>query len=94
MFFTQQIIFHKNTKMSPFRDHFICRLHYIFYTSHIGKEAWVLMEKSKVGTPMHGFTDNYIRVEMDHDDQLDNQLIRVRMGGFNEEGTALKGVLV
>jgi len=25
---------------------------------------------------------------------LDNQLIRVRMGGFNEEGTALKGVLV
>ena len=65
-----------------------------FYTSHIGKEAWVLMEKSKVGTPMHGFTDNYIRVEMDHDDQLDNQLIRVRMGGFNEEGTALKGVLV
>ena len=41
-----------------------------------------------------GFTDNYIRVEMDHDDQLDNQLIRVRMGGFNEEGTALKGVLV
>ena len=34
------------------------------------------------------------RVEMDHDDQLDNQLIRVRMGGFNEEGTALKGVLV
>ena len=27
-------------------------------------------------------------------DQLDNQLIRVRMGGFNEEGTALKGVLV
>ena len=53
-----------------------------------------VMEKSKVGTPMHGFTDNYIRVEMDHDDQLDNQLIRVRMGGFNEEGTALKGVLV
>ena len=25
---------------------------------------------------------------------VDNQLIRVRMGGFNEEGTALKGVLV
>ena len=52
------------------------------------------MEKSKAGTPMYGFTDNYIRVEMDHDDQLDNQLIRVRMGGFNEEGTALKGVLI
>ena len=65
-----------------------------FYTSHIGKEAWVLMEKSKAGTPMHGFTDNYIRVELDHDDQLDNRLVRVRMGEFNEEGTALKGFLV
>lgn len=65
-----------------------------FYTSHIGKEAWVLMEKSKAGTPMHGFTDNYIRVELDHDDQLDNRLVRVRMGEFNEEGTALKGILV
>ena len=31
-----------------------------FYTSHIGREAWVLMEKSKAGTPMHGFTDNYM----------------------------------
>ena len=43
---------------------------------------------------MHGFTDNYIRVELDHDDQLDNRLVRVRMGEFNEEGTALKGIIV
>ena len=52
------------------------------------------MEKSKAGTPLHGFTDNYIRVELDHDDQLDNRLVRVRMGEFNEEGTALKGIIV
>ena len=36
-----------------------------FYASHIGKEAVVLMEKAKPGTPMHGFTDNYVRVEVD-----------------------------
>lgn len=65
-----------------------------FYARHIGKEAVVLMEKSKAGVPMHGFTDNYIRVELPHDDSLDNQLVRVRLGEFNEEGTALKGTIL
>lgn len=65
-----------------------------FYARHIGKEAVVLMEKSKAGVPMHGFTDNYIRVELPHDDSLDNQLVCVRLGEFNEEGTALKGTIL
>lgn len=65
-----------------------------FYARHIGQEANVLMEKSKAGMPMHGFTENYIRVELEHDDSLDNHLIQVRMGEFNEDGTALKGELV
>ena len=65
-----------------------------FYASHIGQEAVVLMEKSKVGTPMHGFTDNYLRVELPYDLSLDNQLVRVRMGDFNEDGTALLGTIL
>ena len=65
-----------------------------FYASHIGREAVVLMEKSKAGTPMHGFTDNYIRVELPHDNSLDNQLVRVRLGEFNEDGTALMGMIL
>ena len=65
-----------------------------FYASHIGREAVVLMEKSKPGTPMHGFTDNYIRVELPHDNSLDNQLVRVRLGEFNEDGTALMGMIL
>ena len=65
-----------------------------FYKAHIGRESVVLMEKSKAGTPMHGFTDNYVRVELPHDNSLDNQLLRVRMGGFNEDGTALMGELL
>ena len=65
-----------------------------FYARHIGQEAKVLMEKSKAGMPMHGFTENYIRVELEHDDSLDNHLVQVRMGEFNEDGTALKGELV
>lgn len=65
-----------------------------FYASHIGKEAVVLMEKSKPGTPMHGFTDNYVRVELPYDLSLDNRLVRVRMGDFNEDGTALLGTQI
>lgn len=65
-----------------------------FYARHIGREATVLMEKSKAGTPMHGFTDNYIRVELEHDDALDNHLVRVRLGEFNEDGTSLKGTIL
>ena len=65
-----------------------------FYESHIGKEAVVLMEKSKSGTPMHGFTDNYVRVELPYDLSLDNKLVRVRMGEFNEDGTSLKGEII
>lgn len=65
-----------------------------FYARHIGQEAKVLMEKSKAGMPMHGFTENYICVELEHDDSLDNHLVQVRMGEFNEDSTALKGELV
>lgn len=65
-----------------------------FYARHIGREATVLMEKSKAGAPMHGFTDNYIRVELERDDALDNRLVRVRLGEFNEDGTSLKGTIL
>ena len=65
-----------------------------FYASHIGQEAVVLMEKSKPGTPMHGFTDNYVRVELPYDISLDNQLVRIRMGDFNEDATALMGTIL
>lgn len=65
-----------------------------FYARHIGREVTVLMEKSKAGAPMHGFTDNYIRVELEHDDALDNRLVRVRLVEFNEDGTSLKGTIL
>lgn len=64
-----------------------------FYSRHIGQEAEVLMEKSGSGLPMHGFTRNYIRVELGHDDRLDNHLLHVRLENFNEDGTALKGLM-
>ena len=65
-----------------------------FYERHIGQTMTALMEKSKAGTPMHGFTDNYIRVEIDGDDSLDNQLIQVKLLEFNEDRTALKAEII
>lgn len=61
-----------------------------FYERHIGREAYVLLEKSKPGMPMHGFTPNYVRVEVPRNMELDNQVRRVRLGDFNEEQTALQ----
>ena len=65
-----------------------------FYAKHIGKEAIVLMERAKTGDFMHGFTDNYIRVELFHDESLDNKLVKVVLGDFNEDETALKGTII
>lgn len=64
-----------------------------FYSRYIGKEAEVLFEKATRGRAMHGFTKNYIRVELpaqQSSDDLDNQLIRVRLGDFNHDKSALK----
>lgn len=60
-----------------------------FYARHIGKEAVVLAEHSKPGMPMHGFTENYIRVELEKDKVLDNHLVKVRLGDFSAYGSAL-----
>ena len=39
-------------------------------------------------------TANYIRVEVPHNDTLDNQVVPVRLGDFNEDGTALQGMVL
>lgn len=65
-----------------------------FYARHIGHTLPVLMEKSKAGAPMHGFTANYIRVEVEGDNALDNHLVQVRLGEFSDDKTALKGIIL
>lgn len=60
-----------------------------FYRRHIGKEAVVLFEKPRQGMPMGGFTSNYIRVEAPADKECINRLVRVRLGGFNDDCSAL-----
>ncbi len=65
-----------------------------FYQRYIGMVMPVLVEKPKKGMPAHGFTPNYIRVEMENAEQLNNQIVQVRLGEMNEEQTALKGFIL
>lgn len=64
-----------------------------FYARHIGLTTSVLLERPKPNASMHGFTPNYIRVEVPYNEILDNQVVSVRLGGFNEDGTALLGAI-
>ena len=68
-----------------------------FYESHIGTLADVLFEKSNRGRAMHGFTRNYIRVELPASiarESYDNQIIKVRLKGFNHDKSALKAEIL
>ena len=62
-----------------------------FYQRHQGQQLPVLLERSKPGAPMHGFTPNYIRVEVPRNEALDNQLVTYRLGAWNDDRTALVG---
>lgn len=63
-----------------------------FYAQYIGTEAEVLFEKAPRGKAMHGFTDNYVRVELPAakaKEEYDNEIIRVKLTGFNRDKSAL-----
>lgn len=64
-----------------------------FYARYIGTEQEVLFEKATRGKAMHGFTANYIRVELPAklaNEEYDNQILRVRLGEFNRDKSALQ----
>ena len=66
-----------------------------FYKRHIGQQAEVLLEKAPRGRAMHGFTRNYIRVELSASEareDYDNQLMQGRLGDFNYDKTALRWI--
>ena len=68
-----------------------------FYQKHIGQQAEVLFEKAPRGKAMHGFTKNYIRVELPAqmaDPALDNQIMKVRLGELTHDKQALHCSLI
>ena len=68
-----------------------------FYRRYMGQQAEVLFEKAPRGKAMHGFTRNYIRVELppaEAREEYDNQLMEVCLGDFNHDKTALCATLM
>jgi threonylcarbamoyladenosine tRNA methylthiotransferase MtaB len=50
-----------------------------FYDSQIGKDAIVLWEDSKKGDSMHGFTENYVKVETKYDKNKVNTFEKLKI---------------
>ncbi len=65
------------------------KLH-IFYEQHIKQEAIVLFEHTRKGNLMHGFTENYIKVEAPYQSSWVNEIRHINLGEWNEEHTALQ----
>ena len=67
-----------------------------FYRQYMDTEAEVLFEKASRGRAMHGFTRNYIRVELPGRDarpEYDNQIMTVGLGDFNRDDSALMAII-
>ena len=67
-----------------------------FYERYIGQQAEVLFEKATRGRAMHGFTKNYIRVELpakDANPDFDNQLISVKLGEMSRDKESLMCII-
>ncbi len=68
-----------------------------FYEAFVGQEMYVLFEHVVRGKVMSGFTENYIKVELPAGDMkaaYDNQLVKVRLKGFNDKKNALVGQVI
>ena len=69
------------------------KLHRDFYVENIGKISKTLFESSVKRGKMFGFTENYIKVEIDYDKRLSGKIVSVKLGDLTENGT-LKAELV
>jgi len=56
-----------------------------FYQSQTGTTHQVLFEHTPRGNKMHGFTENYLKVEADYDYSWINKLKTLTLNRFNEE---------
>ena len=66
-----------------------------FYRSQAGNVREVLFEQPRKGMPMHGFTDNYIRVELPARQERVNTIGKVRLSDtYNKAGDALCAALI
>ncbi len=66
-----------------------------FETRFIGSRRLVLLEhRTKGNAMMHGFTDNYIRVEVPYDEKLANCVVMVGLDAFGNDVETISGTVL
>lgn len=65
-----------------------------FSKRFIGTVRPVLLEHTRPGMPMSGFTDNYLKVEVDAPAHLDNTIVNVRLDSLSADGSFIYATLV
>ncbi len=63
--------------------------HSAFMNQFVGTTRKVLTEHSREGMPMSGFTDNYIKVEFDAPQSLDNSIVDIDLLQLHSDGDRL-----
>ena len=57
-----------------------------FYEQNVGKEAKVLFESERDGDVMYGFTENYVKVKTPYNEELANQIVKVKLTEIDRDG--------
>jgi len=57
-----------------------------FYEQNVGKEAKVLFESERDGDVMYGFTENYVKVKTPYNEELANQIVKVKLTEIDRNG--------
>ena len=60
----------------------------------IGTVRPVLLEHTRPGHPMSGFTDNYLKVEVDAPARLDNTVVNLRLDRLSDDGSFIHATLL
>jgi len=69
------------------------KLHKEFYIKHIGQTRRVLIESTRKGDFMFGFTDNYIKVGIPFNKNLAGKVVDVKLEKLNNEGF-IEGIVI
>ena len=67
--------------------------HRQFYVQNLGSTAPVLFEEQRKAGKMFGFTDNYVKVEIDYQANLVNKIADIRLTEISESGNVVAEIL-
>ncbi|MDE6196777.1 MAG: tRNA (N(6)-L-threonylcarbamoyladenosine(37)-C(2))-methylthiotransferase MtaB, partial [Muribaculaceae bacterium] len=69
------------------------RKHAAFAERFLGSVRPVLLEHTRPGHRLGGFTDNYLRVECDLPQSYDNRLVMMRLDSLGDDGETVSATL-